>query len=261
MGLKGVLQSGMEDAKIKFADKSDFLDSGRYPSLFVGMLVVSNCTSMDMSESKTEAAEKSCAEATPPWAIELGLDGEHCGCVRSYFGKRSSEMPGWLEEDAAIWKQLEDARAYDEERRQAVDSYAHSVALEKDGKPASVVRATPGEAVELHAKGWIQNKGGDTSSQQLLLVLDRTIIADIYDSIPGAGDTIDTTFSFQAPEEPGAYMIWRFHQVEQSTSHDATAHRHVFAFVSTKNWLFFLMFLVAVSVPRYRECKEKFCIV
>ena len=101
-----------------------------------------------------------------------------------------------------------------------MDSYAHSVTLEKDGKPTAVIRAAPGEDVELHAKGWIQNKEGDTSLHQLLLVLDTTIIAEVYDSIPGGGDTFETAFSFKAPEEPGVYMIWRFNELQQSRLHD-----------------------------------------
>ncbi|CAE7837954.1 unnamed protein product [Symbiodinium sp. CCMP2592] len=225
------LQQSMEEAKASLTAKGSVVDASQYPAFFTGTLVVASSGSADVPENEADAAADAGKEATntdkeeaanaskatvPAWAAELGIDGDHCGYVRDYFRKRSQETPPWLEEDAAIWQQLEHGRAYDEERRQAVDSYAHSVTLEKDGKPTAVLRAAPGEDVELHAKGWIQNKEGDTSLHQLLLVLDTTIIAEVYDSIPGGGDTFDTAFSFKAPEEPGVYMIWRFNELQQS---------------------------------------------
>ena len=127
-----------------------------------------------------------------------------------------------MEEDAGIWKQLEQERACDEERRKAADTYAHSVTLERDGQAIAVIHATTGEEIQLHAKGWIQNKDGDTSLHQLLLALDTTMIGEIYDSIPGAGDTFDTIVSFRAPEEPGTYMIWRHGELQQSALRDVS---------------------------------------
>ncbi|CAE7514969.1 unnamed protein product, partial [Symbiodinium sp. CCMP2456] len=177
----------MEDAKASLTAKGSVVDASQYPAFFAGTLVVTSSGSTDMPENKAETAADTDKEAANTDKDVANADQEAANT-----DNEEAATANKAAEDAAIWQQLEHGRAYDEERRQAVDSYAHSVTLEKDGKPTAVIRAAPGEDVELHAKGWIQNKEGDTSLHQLLLVLDTTIIAEVYDSIPGGGDTFDT---------------------------------------------------------------------
>jgi len=206
------LQYGMDDAKSSFAAKHTQADPERYPGCFTAWLLVGADTSAEATQ--VDAPAEPSSTPVPAWARADGFDGEHCALVREYFKKHAQETPDWLEEDEAVWKKFEEARAYDEERRKNVDNYAHHVSLEKEGKAAGTIRAKAGEQVQLQAKGWIQNKDGDTSIHQLLLALDTTIIGEVYCSVPGQGDTFEVAVSFQAPSEPGTYMIWRFNDLQ-----------------------------------------------
>ena len=107
------------------------------------------------------------------------------------------------------------ARKDIEQSKESLSKNNQDLLLHKSGQPASLLRGSPGEKLSFELKGTIWNQNGDAnpdrdaSTQQLELVADMTIIAEIYDGVPGKGRDITCKRTFRAPDAPGTYMIWK----------------------------------------------------
>jgi hypothetical protein len=143
----------------------------------------------------------------PPWAEGLGLSAEHPTLLREYSAKHSLALPEWSDDE--VWNALADAMKNVQDSKQRLADWNHHIILHRNGQPASLLRATPGETVKFEVKGRIWNKNGDSCIQQLLLVMDKDIVAQLSDGVPSRGRDISSSHSMKAPSEPGAYMLWR----------------------------------------------------
>jgi len=137
----------------------------------------------------------------------MGL-AEHCFLLRDYYAKHAIDAPDWLGSDADTWQALEKSRAAMNDSRENLTSWDHDIQI-TNGNTASIIRARPGEKLKITASGRIWNANGDNCIHQLLLILEKEIIAELSDGVPSRGRNINKTVEFNAPAECGAYMFWK----------------------------------------------------
>jgi len=144
-----------------------------------------------------------------PWAEGLGLSPEHPFLLREYHAKHGLDMPDEWASDDGVWKAFEDTRASVSNSKGNLTNWNHKIQIRKNGHPASEIRAAPGEKLKIEVCGSIWNKNGDSCIHQLMLVMDKDIIAELSNNVPSRGRNIKGHHSFQAPSEPGTYMLWK----------------------------------------------------
>lgn len=153
----------------------------------------------------------------PSWGVEQGFDADFTGYLREYFAKHSQEQPPWLDHDVEIWERF---RMFEEEnlcRFSLRGLNNHFVQLmSKDGEIRGIIRARPGELIELEARGWIQNCSGENANHQLLLAVDTWVVGELYSGLPNWKDHFSANVSFTAPQADGVYMLWRSGDLQPS---------------------------------------------
>lgn len=146
----------------------------------------------------------------PEFADALGLTCEHPELLRRYVSLHGLES---LDEvsDAQIWKKLEEEKVKREDNKKNLAGWGHWVQLYRkgSGEPAGITQARPGEAIAIEVKGEIHNNKGDSCIHQLVLALDKEIVGELNNSVPGRGQKIAKSVAFKAPQDPGVYMLWR----------------------------------------------------
>mmetsp|Transcript_64667 Transcript_64667/g.152000 ORF Transcript_64667/g.152000 Transcript_64667/m.152000 type:complete len:298 (-) Transcript_64667:114-1007(-) len=154
----------------------------------------------------------------PDFAASLGMDGEHPAYLRNYFAQHSPDTPPppWMEDDAKCWEEFEKSLAENERRMATLQGWNHKVDLSIDDEPAHLIRASPGQELRVRAEVRIQNNQADGCIQQLILALDATILAELYNGVPGSGRTSRTSFTITAPRSAGVYMLWRKNDLQYS---------------------------------------------
>ncbi|CAJ1395794.1 unnamed protein product [Effrenium voratum] len=152
----------------------------------------------------------------PDWADELGFDGDFGAHLRDYWAKHGQDQPEWLADENEVWDRLKKAGEANVDRRDRLEGWNHHVQISQDGQPAGTLRASCGQKLDLTASGWIQNNRGDSCIHQLMLVLDTSIVAELYDSVPGRNRPVNKNFSLVAPDAPGIYMLWRASDLQYS---------------------------------------------
>eukprot|EP00931_Biecheleriopsis_adriatica_P104460 TRINITY_DN79135_c0_g1_i1.p1 TRINITY_DN79135_c0_g1~~TRINITY_DN79135_c0_g1_i1.p1 ORF type:complete len:286 (+),score=58.98 TRINITY_DN79135_c0_g1_i1:42-899(+) len=152
----------------------------------------------------------------PAWAEGLGLSGEHPAMLRDYYTKHGLDLTAKCDEDDGAWEVLKDARDKVETSKTTRDNWNHDILIRQNGVPTSLLTAAPGEKLTIEVTGSIWNKNSDSCIHQLLLVLDKEIIAELSDGVPGRGRDIHGSHSFKAPSEPGKYMLWKTTQLQYS---------------------------------------------
>lgn len=158
----------------------------------------------------------------PAWAGELGFEPEHCGWLRDHFARHDLKVPAWLEDDEAIWQKLQEEYSQRDTQMKESSCWGHRLYLVADGKPAGQVRAAPGGTVQLQLQGWIWNRNRDTCIQQLGLGLgplggsEDAFLAEVYNGVPSRPQKINRTVQVTAPSEPGAYLLFRFNDLQYS---------------------------------------------
>jgi len=160
----------------------------------------------------------------PPWAGELGFEPEHCSWLREHYSHYELPATDWLDDDAAVWQKLREEYEQRTEQMKSSSCWGHRLHLVADGRPVGQVRAVPGATINLHVQGWVWNKNKDTCIQQVGLALgplkgkeDDAFVAEIYDGVPSRPQKInEANVKVTAPEEPGAYMLFRFNDLQYS---------------------------------------------
>lgn len=145
----------------------------------------------------------------PAWAEGLGLTGEHPLLLCDYYEKHSLTMQDDWASDEGVWEALANARKKVAESKVTLKGFESDVLIKINGEASLLMRAAPGAKVTFEVAGDIWNNNGDSCIHQLLLVLDKDIIAELSDGVPGRGRKLKGTHSFRAPSEPGTYMLWR----------------------------------------------------
>lgn len=179
----------------------------------------------------------------PAFAETKGLTCEHPAFLRDYYAKHQLQLPNEWENDDAVWKALEIALNEVAQSKERLQGWNHDITIYEDDEPTSVMRATPGEKVSVKVRGSIWNNRGDSCIHQLLLVLDKNIVAELSDGVPGRGRRLDRSLSFDAPSDPGIYMLWKEgalqysmrdarRNVEQGIGGRITPNKYPKAFVS-----------------------------
>jgi len=150
----------------------------------------------------------------PKFAELLGFDTSFPDALRMYAGKHGLE--GFQDlDDEEIWQQLEDERKDREERKETLKGWSNLLQLEREGRPAGTLHASPGEALTLTVTGFAHNNNGDSCMQQVLLGLDTQAVAEILDGVPHRGRDIREEVTFPAPDAPGTYMLWRYTALQE----------------------------------------------
>lgn len=151
----------------------------------------------------------------PSWGVEQGFDDDFTGFLREYFAKHSQEEPPpWMDHDVEIWETF---RMSEEENllRFSLRGINHFVQLWQHGQICGMIRARPGEVIDLQAVGWIHNCS-ENANHQLLLAVDTWVVAELYHGIPNWKENFVTNISFPAPKADGVYMLWRSGDVQQT---------------------------------------------
>lgn len=156
----------------------------------------------------------------PSWGVEQGFDDDFAGFLREHFAKHSEEeQPPWMDHDVEIWERFRMAEEENLFRFSVRGVNNHFVQLWQHGQICGMIRARPGEVIELQAVGWIHNCS-ENVNHQLLLAVDTWVVAELYNGIPNWKENFVTNISFPAPKADGVYMLWRSGDV-QHTMEDA----------------------------------------
>jgi hypothetical protein len=215
------LASNVEELKELIAEKCG-VASYRL-TLVLGESILENKVSLgDVGLTGKEDAELLLVigPAMPEWAHELGFTNDHPGMLRSYFEKHEIESPVATLSDEEVWDLLAKEHSRRRDIADKLSHWSHLVTMSRDGIPSCTLRATPGELLDVKFSGFIHNKNGDTCIHQLLLGLDTSPAAELYDGVPRRGHKIDVQKQIKAPQDPGTYMLWRKTFLEYSM-HDA----------------------------------------
>jgi len=145
----------------------------------------------------------------PDWAAGLGLTYEHPVLLRDYYSKHGLDIPEACNSDDGVWNALKSARESALASKRELNSWNHLIELTKNGQAALEIHVAPSQKVEIGVKGDIWNNNGDTCIHQLMLVMDKQIIGELSDGVPGRGRKIKKDISFVAPSELGTYMLWK----------------------------------------------------
>lgn len=145
----------------------------------------------------------------PPWAEGVGLSPEHPCLLRDYYAKHGLDMPDEWASDDGVWKAFEDARKSVANSKASLTNWNHDICMRKDGQATSEIHAAPGEKLTIEVCGRIWNKGGDSCIQQLLLVMDKNIVATLSNGVPSRGQNIRSHHVIEAPSDSGTYMLWK----------------------------------------------------
>ena len=70
------------------------------------------------------------------------------------------EQPPWLDHDVEIWERFRMSEEENQCRGFSLRGWNHWVQLFQNGEPKGIMRAAPGERIELDVSGWIQNCSG-----------------------------------------------------------------------------------------------------
>mmetsp|Transcript_46515 Transcript_46515/g.84047 ORF Transcript_46515/g.84047 Transcript_46515/m.84047 type:complete len:296 (+) Transcript_46515:63-950(+) len=145
----------------------------------------------------------------PAWAEKQGFTGEHPTILREFYAKYGMNMKEEWSTNDGVWQALAEAQERIAESQAKLLNWNNKIELFQDGTPAPMLRAAPGEELNVSVHGSIWNKNGDSCIHQLMLIMDKAIIAELNDSVPGDGEEIDTSFRLLAPSEPGTYLLWQ----------------------------------------------------
>eukprot|EP00450_Noctiluca_scintillans_P018508 CAMPEP_0194517148 /NCGR_PEP_ID=MMETSP0253-20130528/50220_1 /TAXON_ID=2966 /ORGANISM="Noctiluca scintillans" /LENGTH=279 /DNA_ID=CAMNT_0039361075 /DNA_START=30 /DNA_END=870 /DNA_ORIENTATION=+ len=152
----------------------------------------------------------------PEWAHEIGLTYEHPELLREYYENHALSMPEDWASDEAVWEAMRRAREETMNNKKVLKSWNHAITLSQGDVPQSLLRARPKEQLNLTIEGEIWNKNGDTCIHQLMLVLDKEIVAEVSDGVPCRGRKIHKRVTVQAPSQPGTYMFWKIGDLQYS---------------------------------------------
>lgn len=160
----------------------------------------------------------------PEWAEELGFTSDHPHWLREHFARYGLEEPEWLTDDGAIWKRLADEYAARDEQMAGFKGWGHRVHLATPAleKRLGQVHAKPGEKVQLALSGRIWNNHNDSCIHQCGLAMGplsegaNPFLGEIYNSVPNRVEELRAVVSVDAPREPGAYMLYRFGDLQYS---------------------------------------------
>lgn len=152
----------------------------------------------------------------PEWAADLGFERSHCDWLRQHFAMNGLETPDNFNEDDVIWDRLKDEYAARDDQKAKNRGWGHRLWLEDAGQPVGQVRAAKGSMVSIHVKGYIWNNNCDTCIQQCGLALNNTCVSELYNGVPSQPRRIDKRVQLTVPEEAGAYMLYRFGDLQYS---------------------------------------------
>ncbi|CAK0897237.1 unnamed protein product [Prorocentrum cordatum] len=160
----------------------------------------------------------------PEWAEELGFTSDHPHWLREHFARYGLEGPEWLTDDAAIWKRLADEYAAKDEQMAGFKGWGHRLHLATPAldRRLGQVHAKPGEKVQLSFSGRIWNNNNDSCIHQCGLAMGPLsegadpFLGEIYNGVPRGAREVRAVVSVDAPQEPGAYMLYRFGDLQYS---------------------------------------------
>eukprot|EP00929_Paragymnodinium_shiwhaense_P014926 TRINITY_DN122915_c0_g1_i1.p1 TRINITY_DN122915_c0_g1~~TRINITY_DN122915_c0_g1_i1.p1 ORF type:complete len:293 (-),score=38.28 TRINITY_DN122915_c0_g1_i1:186-1064(-) len=152
----------------------------------------------------------------PEWADEIGLGPEHPALLRQFYEQR--EVPDVTTDtgDEAIWASLENARKAEVTSKEQFASWGNKTCLWQAGKPVSILTARPCESVRFEVRTEIWNKKKDSCIHQLILLMDETIVQDVYSGVAGSGKSRKVSCDISAPATPGVYMLWKRSDLQYS---------------------------------------------
>mmetsp|Transcript_162987 Transcript_162987/g.517673 ORF Transcript_162987/g.517673 Transcript_162987/m.517673 type:complete len:239 (+) Transcript_162987:176-892(+) len=152
----------------------------------------------------------------PEFAEGWGLEPDHPAMLQEYFATHKLDKPEWLDSPDQVWAKLRDEMEQRQLDKRQCDGWGHLIHLERDGERVGVLRARPGEQLRVTVKGFIHNSQGDSCIQQLFLVADLAIVAEVSDGVPGLGRDINKKVTITAPKQGGTYMLWRSSHLQYS---------------------------------------------
>jgi len=153
---------------------------------------------------------------SPEWAHEIGLTYEHPQLLREYYENHALSMPEDWVGDEAVWEAMRRAREETMNNKNELKSWNHAITLSQGDVPQSLLRAEKNEKLDITIQGVIWNKGGDTCIHQLMLVLDKEIVAEVSDGVPCRGKKVHKRVTIQAPSQAGTYMFWKIGDLQYS---------------------------------------------
>merc|ERR1712048_1089429 len=119
-------------------------------------------------------------------------------------------------DDAIVWDKLKSEYAARDDQKANYRGWGHRLWLEEAGQPVGQVRAAKGSRLSLHVKGHIWNNNRDTCIQQCGLAFDNMCVSELYNGVPSRAREINRVVEVTVPEEAGAYMLYRFGDLQYS---------------------------------------------
>mmetsp|Transcript_162989 Transcript_162989/g.517682 ORF Transcript_162989/g.517682 Transcript_162989/m.517682 type:complete len:399 (+) Transcript_162989:120-1316(+) len=185
----------------------------------VGSIMVSKCSGnvhIALGESRLKGRALVHRFNVQEFAEGWGLEPDHPAMLQEYFATHKLDKPEWLDSPDQVWAKLRDEMEQRQLDKRQCDGWGHLIHLERDGERVGVLRARPGEQLRVTVKGFIHNSQGDSCIQQLFLVADLAIVAEVSDGVPGLGRDINKKVTITAPKQGGTYMLWRSSHLQYS---------------------------------------------